>query len=302
MFARSVRVSPWRLRWTPSSLGRSTRTTPSSWTMRISGCRRWVSVPRGPFTVTSESSPTDTSTPLGISMGCFPMRLMGSPHVRQDLAADALAGGVAVGHDTLRGGQDGDPQPAEHARERPTARVDAASGLAHPLQAGDRALALRAVAERDAERALDALALGGVALDEALGREDPQQGVVHPRGRDQQVVLVGQVRVADPGEHVADRIRDVGRESHHDAFVTPGSSPAWASSRKQMRHNRNLRYTARERPHRRHRVYSRTLYFPLRSCFSISAFFAMSVPLRRPPPRPGSPRRGSPARRAAPCP
>jgi len=39
--------------------------------------------------------------------------------------------------------------------------------------------------------------------------------------------------------------------------------------------SRNLRYTARGRPHRRHRVYSRTLKLAFRSCFSIRAFFAI---------------------------
>src|SRR5437763_5096737 len=61
------------------------------------------------------------------------------------------------------------------------------------------------------------------------------------------------------------------------AFVTPGISPAWASSRRQMRHSMNLRYTDLGRPHRRQRVYARTLNFGLRCCFSIRAFFAMPI-------------------------
>src|ERR1044072_2486640 len=40
----------------------------------------------------------------------------------------------------------------------------------------------------------------------------------------------------------------------------PGMKPLCASSRRQMRHTPNLRYTARLRPQRRHRVYSRGLY------------------------------------------
>src|SRR5262245_22710683 len=54
----------------------------------------------------------------------------------------------------------------------------------------------------------------------------------------------------------------------------PGTSPACASSRKQMRQSPKRRYTARARPHLRHRVYARTLYFGSRCCFWISAFFA----------------------------
>jgi len=52
----------------------------------------------------------------------------------------------------------------------------------------------------------------------------------------------------------------------------------WASSRKQIRHSMNLRYTARGLPHRRHRVYSRTPNFAGFSCFSVNAFFAISLP------------------------
>jgi hypothetical protein len=57
-------------------------------------------------------------------------------------------------------------------------------------------------------------------------------------------------------------------------LVMPGSSPRCAISRKQMRHSPNLRYTARGRPQREHRVYARTLNFGVRFAFAISAFFA----------------------------
>src|SRR5262245_51164705 len=243
MLAISERVRPCRLRWKPSSVGRSTRTTPSSLTTRISGCTRWLSAPRGPFTVTTASSPTVTSTPLGISMGCFPILLMSGPlpHVRQDLAADPVAGRVAVRHHTVRGRDDRDAQPAEHAGQAVMARVHPPAGLADALDAGDRALALRVVLERDAEHALDPLALPLEPADVALVGEDPKDRLVHPRRGHDQVVLVRQVGVANPRQHVADRVVHVGGEPHHEALVTPGNSPAWASSRKQMRHNRNRR-------------------------------------------------------------
>ena len=41
---------------------------------------------------------------------------------------------------------------------------------------------------------------------------------------------------------------------HQLALVTPGISPAWAISRRQIRQSLNLRYTERGRPHRWHRV------------------------------------------------
>src|ERR1700710_2144711 len=41
----------------------------------------------------------------------------------------------------------------------------------------------------------------------------------------------------------------------------PGTKPLWAISRRQIRHRPNLRYTARARPQRRQRLYSRVLNF-----------------------------------------
>src|SRR3954466_11793892 len=56
---------------------------------------------------------------------------------------------------------------------------------------------------------------------------------------------------------------------------TPGSSPACAISRRQIRHRPNLRKTECGRPHRWQRVYPRTLNFGLRFAFSIRAFLAI---------------------------
>src|SRR5579859_4038164 len=61
------------------------------------------------------------------------------------------------------------------------------------------------------------------------------------------------------------------------ALVTPGTSPACTSSRRQIRHSPNLRNTECGRPHRRHRVYARTLYLGLRCCFWMSAFLAIAL-------------------------
>src|ERR1700712_1793928 len=58
---------------------------------------------------------------------------------------------------------------------------------------------------------------------------------------------------------------------------TPGSSPAWAISRRQIRHRPNLRKTECGRPHRWQRVYPRTANLGLRFAFSIRAFFGMCV-------------------------
>jgi hypothetical protein len=44
------------------------------------------------------------------------------------------------------------------------------------------------------------------------------------------------------------------RDGHHEDFLTPGSSPAWAISRRQTRQSPNFRRTARARPQRLQRV------------------------------------------------
>src|SRR3954463_15693391 len=56
---------------------------------------------------------------------------------------------------------------------------------------------------------------------------------------------------------------------------TPGSSPACAISRRQIRHRPNLRKTECGRPHRWQRVYPRTANLGLRFAFSIRAFLAI---------------------------
>src|SRR6266545_4783538 len=161
MFAMRVRVRPCRLLWKPSSLGRSTRITPSSRTTRISGCKRRDRVPRGPFTVTVVSWSIATSTPAGISMGCLPIRLMASssPHVGQDLAADATARGLPVSDHALGCGQDGDAEPAHDPGKLVAHGVHAATWGGDAAQAGDGPLPLRPVLQADPKGLVDALAL-----------------------------------------------------------------------------------------------------------------------------------------------
>src|SRR5580693_6781890 len=70
--------------------------------------------------------------------------------------------------------------------------------------------------------------------------------------------------------------RDLRRvEFYQLDFVMPGSSPRCAIVRKQMRHRPNLRYTARGRPQRVHRVYARTSNLGLRFALTISAVLAI---------------------------
>src|SRR4051812_1979073 len=82
---------------------------------------------------------------------------------------------------------------------------------------------------------------------------------------------------------------------------TPGSSPACAISRRQIRHRPNLRKTECGRPHRWQRVYPRTANLGLRFAFSIRAFLAIVFSYRLSGwwPRRADRRRGSRAGGAA---
>jgi hypothetical protein len=166
-----------------------------------------------------------------------------TPHVGQDLAADPAASGLPVRDHALGRGQDGDAEPAHDPGKLVAHRVHAAAGRGDPLEAGDGPFSLRSVLQADPEGLVDALPFAPEAIHEPFRRKDLEDGLVELGRRHQQVVLVGHVGVADPREHVRNGIGDVGPNErlHHEAFVTPGSSPMWASSRKQIRHSRNLR-------------------------------------------------------------
>lgn len=74
------------------------------------------------------------------------------------------------------------------------------------------------------------------------------------------------------------------------AFLTPGSSPLSASSRKQTRHRPNLRYTECGRPQRWQRVYSRVENFCLRLHLTIidvlATYILLTLSIVRPKRRP----------------
>src|SRR5262245_36177571 len=58
--------------------------------------------------------------------------------------------------------------------------------------------------------------------------------------------------------------------THQLALITPGIIPCSANFLKQMRHSANLRRYARERPHRGHRLYFRTLNFGFRVALTLN--------------------------------
>src|SRR6266576_6941482 len=260
ILASKDRVRPCRLRLNPSSSGRSTRAVPSSTTIRMLTCMVWVRDPRGPFTVTMLSPPTATSTPPGNAMGCFPILLIvplvprPSPHVREYFAADAVARRVFVRHHAMGRADDGDPEPPHDTGQVATAAVDPPTGFRHTPETGDGALLARPVLQTDAEQLVDTFPFAFVPVDEPFVCKDVEHGFRELGRGSYQLILVRSVGVADPRQQIRDRVRDVRRElrllrrrrrarpggrcAHHEAFVTPGSSPRCASSRKQIRHRR----------------------------------------------------------------
>src|SRR5215813_12626991 len=115
MFATSDRVRPCSARFARSSSGRDTSSVSPSRVIEMLPGASCSSVPLGPLTVTCVPSRV-TSTPLGIAMGCLPTRDMALPDLAEDLTADPTLARLTVGHETLVGGEDGDPHAAEDAR------------------------------------------------------------------------------------------------------------------------------------------------------------------------------------------
>src|ERR1700750_16802 len=116
MFAISERVSPWRARCGPRSVGRVTRIVFSSWDTVMSWEKVCASSPLGPLT-TMLPGAIVTVTASGTFTGFLPIRLIsGSPNVGDYLAADALLTRFVAGHHTVRGADDRGPGTTLDAR------------------------------------------------------------------------------------------------------------------------------------------------------------------------------------------
>src|SRR3954447_5747504 len=166
-----------------------------------------------------------------------------------------------AGHEALGRRHDRGAHAAQHLGDAGGRDVVALARARRALQPRHDGLAVLRVLELDADqrgRVVRRRRLGLVGLDVALLGEDAGHLALELRGGDLDDVVLGTDRVADPREVVGDRIGH--RHGYQLDFVMPGMKPLCASSRRQMRHTPNLRYTARERPQRRQRVYSRVLY------------------------------------------
>src|SRR5215831_11113710 len=164
MLFTSERVRPCSERFSRSSSGRSTRRVSPSWRTTMAPGTGRDSWPFGPFTVTAPPAMV-TSTPLGTVIGALPMRLTGasSPHVAEDFAAHAALARLTVGHEPLAGRQDGHPEPAEHTRHPVGLGVHPETGLRHPAQTLDGAVAFGRILHRDREHVAGPVLGGGDA-------------------------------------------------------------------------------------------------------------------------------------------
>src|SRR3712207_3659359 len=177
MLATSERVRPCSARCSPRSVGRVTLSTPSS--PCSTPMSRWIrsdSAPRGPVTCTTSGS-IFTVTPSGTGMGFLPIRLIRSPDLRHDLAADLLAARVVTGHDALRRREDGGAQAALDLGDLVGRDVVALAGARDAAQAGDRRAAVLGVLQPHAQHLAGMVGvrrLDLVAGDVALLVEDPR--------------------------------------------------------------------------------------------------------------------------------
>src|SRR5215207_6560078 len=206
MLATRLRVRPCSARSGPRSVGRATVSVLSSEAICIRGLISWASSPLGPLTVT-RPGPIETVTPSGTGIGFLPIRLMlGSPHVGDDLAADALRARLVAGHHAARGRDDRRAHAALDARHLAATDVAPAPGPRDPAQAADHGPAVLGVLELDPDHLADGRGLDLEAGDVALLGEDPGDVLLQPRSRDLDLGMIGGERVSKARQVIGDWI------------------------------------------------------------------------------------------------
>src|SRR5258708_1843529 len=273
-----------------------------------------VSSPFGPFTVTVLPSLSVIVTPLGTAIGAFPIRDMclSLPDEGEELAARARLTRLTVGHQALRRGENRDPEAVAYAWHLGDTDVLAQARCGNALERADDRLSARGILEPHVQHGLPILGLDGpVILNEVVLLQDARNLGLHLRQRHVDAAVLRSAGIADPRQHVGDRIghthemdpcvrpypfgrggmngeqpscltvrlSDCLTASYQDALRTPGIIPNNASSRKQIRQSPKRRRTASERPHRPQRFLTRTWNFGFRLLFSIMALRAIAVSL-----------------------
>ena len=111
-----------------------------------------------------------------------------------------------IGHDALRGRNDGDAEAVGDTRHVADRSVDTATGLRDTLDLADDGLALE-VLKLDFELETTVTEIRRrVAADVAFVLEDVEHVLTQARARRQNLALATHLRVADTGEHIAQRI------------------------------------------------------------------------------------------------
>src|ERR1700733_10791228 len=180
-----------------------------------------------------------TVTASGTGTGFLPIRLMGSPDVGDDLAADALGAGFVAGHHANRGGDDRGSGPALHSRHVLVVDVAAAAGTGDALDAKDDRTPILGVLEADADLLANRGGLAAEVLDVALLLEDPRHLHLQAREGDVHLVVAGADGIANPGQVIGYRV-GLHRLYQLD-LVMPGMYPSCAASRRQIRQSPNFR-------------------------------------------------------------
>src|SRR5690349_20054 len=209
MFAMSDRVRPCGARCRSSSEGRSTVTVPFSTLTSMSGCSLRESSPLGPFTVIAGPF-TVTVTPLGTGTGFFPIRdiVLGSlPDEGEELATGVRAPRLGIGHEPTRRAENRHPETVPHARNVADADVPAKPGARNPLELPDDRLSALRVLQHHAPHGAPVLRLQPpVVLNEVFLLQDAGDLGLHLRYRHVHAAMLRPARIADPREHIGDRI------------------------------------------------------------------------------------------------
>src|SRR5690606_6379690 len=180
---------------------------PSSMFTWISAGLAIDSVPFGPLTLI-DSAWAFSSTPLGRAIGFLAMRDMCvTPlgHEAQDFTADALLARLRIGHDALRGGDDGDAEAVEDPGQFVLAAVLAQARTRDALELLDHRTAFE-VLEFDLEFGLGAVLGQELAADVALVLEDVGDRDLGLGGRHLHRRLADRGRIPDADQHVGDGI------------------------------------------------------------------------------------------------
>src|SRR6185312_595568 len=242
MLAIWARAEPHSMRARFVSFFGFSTTLPSLTAASTSSPTGTFKVPSLPLVVTMPPA-TSTVTPCGMEIGTLPMRDMdASENAAENLAADIGGAGFVVGHDAPRRRQDRDAEPVIDARQIGDARIDPPPRLRDTQQFADHRLAIH-IFQLDlqlGDAGTDFLVLE--AADIALALQHLQHIGPDSRRRRLDDRLMRLLTVADPGQHIPERI------AHRHAvlpyqldFTMPGIWPSEASSRSAMRESLNLR-------------------------------------------------------------